>query len=203
MRLDHTDNGQGRRSLFASLRGAAVAHDEGLTLSPYPVQDTFALLNVGALSDVRVNTPSGMVWTDGHGRALVARVEPYAESSVQVQSRSLPRNIELDNAIATVRARRGAVSRVVFDAYERRRLLLHVSIDGAPLPVGASVTDEVDGFVTLVQNGGLVFLHDFREGRRLTVESPELGICTLEFQPAAQVDPDQYYETLPATCRAA
>lgn len=203
MRFDHADNGQGRRSLFASVRGAAVAHDAGLTLSPYTVQDTFALLNVGELSDVRVNTPSGPVWTDGQGRALAARVEPYGESPVQVEARSLPRNVELDNAIATVQARRGAVSQVVFDAYERRRLLLHASFDGQPLPAGASVSDEVDGFVTLVQNGGLIFVHDFRQGRRLIVDLPERGTCTLEFQPAEQADHDLYYETLPATCQAA
>ncbi|MFJ4064837.1 fimbria/pilus outer membrane usher protein [Pseudomonas sp. NPDC089996] len=202
MRIDHADNGGGRRSLSARMHGAAVAHDEGVTLSPYPVQDTFALLKVGALSKIRVNTPSGPVWTDSQGRAVAGRVEPYGKTPVQVQAHSVPRNVELDNAIATVQARRGAVARVAFDVYKRRRLLLQATSNGQPLPVGASVSDDATGFVTLVQNGGLVFLHDFQDGRRLTVESPELGICQLEFQVSEHAPPDLYYETLPASCRS-
>ncbi len=202
VRLDHVDTGRGRRSMTAQVRGGAVVHDAGLTLSAYPVQDTFALLSIGELAGVKVNTPSGPVWTDGNGRGVVPRVEPFGSSQVQVHAPSLPRNVELGNALAIVQAQRAAVSQIVFEAYERRRLLLHGAFAGQPLPTGAAVSDEVDGFITVVQRGGLIFLHDFRPGRRLRVESPELGTCVLEFQPADLSDPTLYYETLPAICRA-
>lgn len=203
VRLDYAGNGHDDRSVSANLRGAAVAHEGGITRSPYAVQDTFALLNVSALEAVEVITPSGPVRTDAKGQAVVAQVEPYREVPVHVQSRSLPRNAELDNAFATVQARRGAVSKVLFDAQQRRRLLLIVSLDGKPVPAGARVTDDSGRFVTLVQHAGVVFLHDYRQEGRLTVEMPGSKPCILEFQPAEDADPRRHYETLPAQCRAA
>lgn len=203
MRLDYAGNGRDDRSVSANLRGAAVAHEEGITLSPYSVHDTFALLNVAALEDIEVTTPSGPVRTDGNGRAVVAQVEPYREVPVQVRSRSLPRSAELDNAIVTVQARRGTVSKVAFDVQQRRRLLLMVSHDGKPIPAGAKVTDAAGEFVTLVQHAGVVFLHDYRQGASLSVEIPGARTCILEFQPAEKLDPNRHYETLPAQCRAA
>ncbi|MNG33279.1 hypothetical protein D3C84_1194940 [compost metagenome] len=57
-------------------------------------------------------------------------------------------------------------------------------------------------FVTLVQDGGLVFLPNVLDRRALWVSAPGLERCELRFELPADADTNAYYETAPAKCRA-
>ncbi|MCQ3823144.1 hypothetical protein JEG40_12360, partial [Streptococcus agalactiae] len=75
----------------------------------------------------------------------------YGRSPVEVQTRSLPRNADIDNGLAMITAGRGAVDRVDFGVALTRRLLLTVRTDqDQPLPRGAMVSTAQGEFVTLV-----------------------------------------------------
>ncbi|UVL62794.1 fimbria/pilus outer membrane usher protein [Pseudomonas sp. B21-032] len=200
--LNYTGYGNGNRSYSAGLRGGLLLDGGGATLSPYPLQDTFGVLSVGDVSGVEVSTPSGPVWTDGSGRAVLARLAPYAPSSVEVKTRSLPRNIDISNGAAVIQAGRGAVARVDFAAASTRRALLQAThVDGSALPVGAVVTDGEGEFVTLVQAGGLVFATNLENSPRLWVKVPDQPGCELHFSLADEPDLQTYYETTSAVCR--
>ncbi|NQD78079.1 hypothetical protein HP547_26890 [Pseudomonas sp. CrR7] len=64
------------------------------------------------------------------------------------------------------------------------------------------VVDANGSFVTMVQAGGLIFLHDFQENERYQVTSPGGPGCALEFTLSDNPEPDQYYETTTALCHA-
>ncbi|MVV52009.1 outer membrane usher protein [Pseudomonas sp. PB120] len=201
--LNYTRSDAERSSYQASARGGAVLHGGGVTLSPYPVSDTFALLSVGDMAAIKVTTPSGPVWTDWSGQAVVPQVAAYGRSPVEVDTKTLPRNADIHNGLAVISAGRGAVDNVEFGISLTRRALLKVtSANGALLPRGASVNTEDGEFVTLVQDGGLVFLPNVLDTRALWISAPGLDRCQLRFELPADADPNAYYETVPAKCRA-
>ncbi|MHC8317929.1 fimbria/pilus outer membrane usher protein [Pseudomonas sp. LB3P31] len=200
--LNYTRTDADRSSYQASARGGAVFHGGGVTLSPYPISDTFALLSVGDMGAIKVSTPSGPVWTDWQGQAVVPQVAAYGRSPVEVDTKSLPRNADINNGLAVISAGRGAVDKVEFGiSMTRRALLKATTANGAPLPRGASVNTEDGEFVTLVQDGGLVFVPNVLDRRALWITAPGLERCELSFELPADADTNAYYETAPAKCR--
>jgi outer membrane usher protein FimD/PapC len=80
--------------------------------------------------------------------------------------------------------------------------LLHVSTgSGEPLPRGATVKTEEGEFVTLVQDGGRVFLPNVLDHRTLWITAPGMVRCLLHFELPAKADTQAYYETITAQCR--
>ena len=192
-----------RSSYQGGARGGVVLHGDGMTFSPYPVRDTFALVSVGDMSGIKLSTPSGPVWTDWQGQAVVPQVAAYGRSPVEVQTRSLPRNADINNGLAMISAGRGAVDRVEFGVGLTRRLLLTVSTDqGAPLPAGASVSSAEGEFITLVQEGSQVFLPNVLGQSTLWITTPQGSRCQLRYSLPEKADPSVYFETAPARCHA-
>ncbi|MNX71102.1 Outer membrane usher protein FimD precursor [compost metagenome] len=200
--MNYTRSDAERSSYQMGARGGAVLHGDGLTLSPYAVRDTFALLSVGDESAIKVSTPSGPVWTDWKGQAVVPQVSAYGRSPVEVDTRSLPRNLDINNGLTVVSAGRGAVDKVEFGVTLTRRALLKVTTDdGTPLPRGATVSSADGEFITLAQEGGLVFLPNALTTRDLWITAPGLERCALRFELPAKANTQVYYETADARCR--
>ncbi|MDY4298842.1 fimbria/pilus outer membrane usher protein [Pseudomonas salmasensis] len=201
--LSYSRSDAERSSYQGGARGGVVLHGDGMTFSPYPVRDTFALVSVGDMSGIKLSTPSGPVWTDWQGRAVVPQVAAYGRSPVEVQTRSLPRNADINNGLAMISAGRGAVDRVEFGVGLTRRLLLTVSTDqGAPLPAGASVSSAEGEFITLVQEGSQVFLPNVLGQSTLWITTPQGSRCQLRYSLPEKADPSVYFETAPARCHA-
>ena len=199
--LSYSRSDAERSSYQGGARGAMVVHGGGMTFSPYPVRDTFALVSVGDMSGIKLSTPSGPVWTDWQGQAVVSQVNAYGRSPVEVQTRSLPRNADIHNGLAMISAGRGAVDRVEFGVALTRRLLLTVRTDqDQPLPRGATVSTAEGEFVTLVQDGSQVFLPNVLEHTTLWVGTAGKQRCELRFELPAKANPTVYYETAPALC---
>nr|WP_231423014.1 fimbria/pilus outer membrane usher protein [Pseudomonas sp. Leaf59] len=200
--FNYTRNNAERSSYQGGARGGVVLHGDGLTFSPYPVRETFAVMSVGDMAGIQVSTPSGPVWTDWQGQAVVPQLSPYGRSPVEVQTRSLPRNADISNGLAVLSAGRGAVDKVEFGVALTRRALLNVSTaDGRPLARGAAVSTDDGEFVTLVQEGSQVFLPDVLNRRALWISEPGQARCRLEFELPERGNPDAYYETAPARCQ--
>ena len=201
--LSYSRSDAERSSYQGGARGGVVLHGDGMTFSPYPVRDTFALVSVGDMSGIKLSTPSGPVWTDWQGQAVVPQVAAYGRSPVEVQTRSLPRNADINNGLAMISAGRGAVDRVEFGVGLTRRLLLTVSTDqGAPLPAGASVSSAEGEFITLVQEGSQVFLPNVLGQSTLWITTPQGSRCQLRYSLPEKADPSVYFETAPARCHA-
>ncbi|KAF1028742.1 MAG: Outer membrane usher protein YraJ [Pseudomonas sp.] len=199
--FNYTQSSQQRSSYQGGARGGVVLHGDGVTFSPYPVRDTFAVMSVGDMAGVKLSTPSGPVWTDWQGQAVAPQLTAYGRSPIEVQTRSLPRNADIGNGLAVLSAGRGAVDKVQFGVTVTRRALLNVATDdGQPLPRGATVSTDSGEFVTLVQEGSQVFLPDVLDKRPLWVKAPGLARCRLSFNLPKTGDPDVYFETAPARC---
>lgn len=182
--------------------GAAVVHDKGVTLSPYQVRDTFGIAKVGAEGGVRMETPAGPTWTDSRGYAVLPSLSGYKRSSVQVDTRSLGKNVDIGNAWYETEAARGSVSYVDFDVVRTRRVMVSVQ-DGAgkALPRGASVFDGEGQFVTVVGDKGGVFIPDVSTHSQYKVQSSGKTLCGFDLSMPEQAATEGLFETAAAVCR--
>jgi outer membrane usher protein FimD/PapC len=199
--LGYAGYGHGSQGYSAAARGALVVHENGITLSPYPLQDTFGLISLGTVPGVRIDTPGGAVWTDRQGRAVLPQLTPFGRSSVQVATASLPRNVDVQQGTAIIQVGRGAVPRVSFPVTVTRRLLLQVLDDaGRRLQPGTAVIDEQGQLVTLVQADGAVFVPNVYTSPRLWARTADGQPCELHFALPDAVDPDAYFENAQTRC---
>lgn len=188
-------------SYSGQLRGGVVAHEGGLTFSPYTVQDTFGIVSVGDIGSARIDTPQGPVWTDPRGKAVIAGLPAYANSRIEVQTRSLPKRVDLKNGTQVVAAGRGSFNTVDFDVVKVRRVLIKASDEhGRPLPQGASVFGAGNRFLTSVVGDGMIFLSDVKEPQNLRVSLPDSSTCLLRLAPEVEPDNDKLYETASVVC---
>lgn len=189
------------RDFDVGARGGMVFHKDGVTLSPYPVRDTFGVLKAGERSGLKLQTPRGPVWTDGFGRAVAASFPAYTRSRLEVDNTGLPRNVEVLNGFQEVEAGRGSVQHLDFSVMSVRRLLLKVrTVDRQWLPKGAMVHDEQGQYLTTVLDAGTIFLPDAKPDQKLHVRLSGTQRCVLEY-PLADVPPATAgIETVDANC---
>lgn len=190
-------------SYSGQLQGGIVAHEHGVTFSPYAVQDTFGIVSVGDIAAAKVSTPQGPVWTDFSGQAVIPGLQAYGNNHVQVQTQSLPKRVDLKNGTQVLAAGRGSVNILNFDVVKVRRLLLEAQDEqGRPLPQGAAVFGEDNNFVTSVVGDGMIFLSNIDGPQTLKVSLPGSTSCLLQINPEQAPDDDQFYETAPVVCHA-
>lgn len=188
-------------SWTARSSGALVAHDHGITLSPYRVGDTFGIAKVGEESGVRMDTPAGPTWTDQGGYAVLPSLNGYRRSAIQVETRSLAKDVDIDNAWLETEAARGSVSYVNFDVVRTRRFLISVrDANGKTLPRGASVFDGRGNFVTVVGEQGGVFIPDVGTQNQFKIQISGKTVCEFGFSLPEQTETKGLYETSEAVC---
>lgn len=184
----------------AQLRGALVAHREGVTPSPYRVGDTFGIARAGDRAGVRIRSDAGDAWTDARGRAVLARLRPYQSTRIQVDGRTLPRNVDIDNGARVLQLRRGAVSHLTFDLVSARRAMLTVTDSaGQALAKGGTVLANGE-FLTAVVEGGRIYLADYQPGMTLQVNQADGSQCQLQVQLPEHADPTAFIETGTGRC---
>lgn len=203
MDMGYSRSGAGNRNYDIGLRGGALVHSDGVTLSPYPLRETFALLKAGDSAGVKLNTPRGPVWTDYSGHAVAASLPAYSRGRVELDTASLGRNIDVHNAFQEVEAGRGAVAYLAFDMVTARRLLLQArTADNVLLRKGGAVFDAQGQYITNVLEAGTIFLPDARPDTILHVVLPDGSRCRLAYSLGEQPDTQALYETAHATCHA-
>ncbi|WP_275901735.1 fimbria/pilus outer membrane usher protein [Pseudomonas carnis] len=188
-------------SYSGQLQGAVVAHSEGFTLSPYRVEDTFGVVSVGEVAGARLTTPQGPVWTDPWGKAVIASLPAYQSSVLELEGKSLPRQMDIKNGTKVLEAGRGSFNRVDFEVINVRRVLLRATdIHGKPLPQGAAVLWPENALLTTVVGDGMIFLSNVDAPQALKVSSSTVS-CALQLDLPEQTYNGKFYETASAVCR--
>ncbi|WP_085685882.1 MULTISPECIES: fimbria/pilus outer membrane usher protein [unclassified Pseudomonas] len=200
--MGYSRSGAGNQNYDIGLRGGALVHGDGVTLSPYPLRETFALLKAGDSAGVKLNTPRGPVWTDHSGHAVAASLPAYSKGRVELDTASLGRNVDVHNAFKEVEAGRGAVAHLAFEMVTARRVLLQARMsDSHFVRKGVGVFDDQGRYVTSVLEAGRIFLPDVQPDLKLHVLLPDGQRCHLEFAMSLEPDVDALYETASAICR--
>lgn len=136
------------------------------------------------------------------GRAVAAALPAYQASRIEIDTVSLPRNVEVPNGFQEVRAARGAVPRLDFQAGMVRRLMLYVrNEEGAPVAKGLGVYDHQGQYLTTVVDAGLIYLEDAPDVVRLNVTRADERICRLEFDTRQLPASTEPYDRLEVDCQ--
>jgi len=192
--------GNGYRSLSLNASGALLLHGDGLEAGPY-LGETMGLVQVPETPGVGIVNAPG-VRTNAQGYALAPHLRPYRQNQVVLQTDQLDPEVEIDNGVAHVVPRRGAVVKATFNARKVNRLVLtgHTP-DGQPLPFGAQVSDARGEQLGVVGQAGQVLLTTSAEAQTLDVRwGKEAGQhCQLPITPQS-IEPAQGYRLQSLTC---
>lgn len=175
------DGGSGTRGFSAEASGGIVIERRGIAFSPYPIQDTLGVVKVGDVAGIRLETPSGPVWSGYGGLAAIPLLSAFHDSRVEVSEKSLPPDVDVDNALQVVNAGHGAVLDLSMHAEKVRRVLLDVKMaDGTSLPAGLAVLRDTGELVTESLTGGRVMIDNLQDGEILSVQLNGGTSCLLK-----------------------
>ncbi|MHA0866681.1 fimbrial biogenesis usher protein [Enterobacter wuhouensis] len=184
----------------AALSGGIVAHGDGVTFSPYRVADTYAIASLDKpVAGVEIDTSRGAVWTDKWGQAVIPALSPFRESTIEVNTQSLPGNLDVRNGSTAIKASHGAVAKWEFATLSQRRVLLSINrADGTPLPEGVSIVNGAGEYVTTAPEDGVIFLNDISASQQLYAKLDD-GRCKLTYTlPEAELN--KFYEEVTGKC---
>ncbi len=171
-----------------SIRGAAVAHQGGITLSQ-PLSETFGIVEAKGAEGARITNASG-VRVDGRGYAIVPYLTPYNLNTVELDPKGISMDVELKETSQQVAPRAGSVPLIKFDTESGRSAVIQArKPDGAPLPFGASVTDDSGKELGLVGQGSRIFVRGVKDSGTLLVKwgNDDRSICHIAYElPVAQ-----------------
>lgn len=159
------------RRLSYGLQGGIVAHENGVTFGQ-SLGETIVLVKAPGAAGVGVSNGTG-VKTDWRGYAIVPYGSPYRKNQVQLNTETLPDNVDLTLTSQSVVPTRGAVVRASFDANVGHRVLMTLlRTSGGTVPFGAMVSDtarnSAQGFI--VGEHGQVYLTGLADNGQLNVK---------------------------------
>lgn len=180
-----------------SARGSVVAHAEGLNLGQ-PVGETFILAEVENTAGVQVGRHAG-VRTASNGYAIIPNAQPYRSNFVNLNTRDLGADVELDSTSLQMIPRRGAITKATFKAKSGMRLEATFQYGAGNIPFGAIVEDE---------QGQQLAVVDPRQTALLLVEKGEGTLrvkwagqsCTANYV-MGEKNADENYQSKTLVCR--
>jgi len=132
--------GSGYNSQNLNLAGSIVGHAGGVNLGQ-TVGETFALAQVEGVEGVKIGSFSGTK-TASNGFAVVPNAQPYRVNWINLDTRDLGGEIEIDNATQQVVPRRGAVVLARYNSKTGRRVQFALfDAQHKPIPFGAALED--------------------------------------------------------------
>ena len=151
------------------LSGGIVAHQHGVTLSQQ-LGDTVALIQAPGAGGVNVQNQTG-VKTDWRGYTVLPYVMPYRKNVISLDPSTLPNNVELDGNSKNVVPTQGAVVLASFAARTGYKALLTLTLNGKPVPFGATVQDTANpGNASFVGDNGQVYMSGLSANGHLIVQ---------------------------------
>lgn len=191
----------GSNSYFAQASGGVIMNNQGAAFAPNPIQDTFAMVKLGDVAGVQLNTPQGTVWSGFSGLAAVPALTPFASSTVEVVTTSLPPNVDIDQPVQVVQAVRGAVVNMEMKVNKVQRVLLTVTRSGGALPERAPVMRDDGEFVAVSAQDGRIVMSDFKPAEAYTVRLPDGTSCKLSNIKLSDLTAGSAFQTGVAVCQ--
>ncbi|WP_420994759.1 fimbria/pilus outer membrane usher protein [Cupriavidus sp. 30B13] len=198
--------GNGYQQGSLGVRGAAVMHRGGVTLSQ-PLSDTFGIVEAPGAAGARIANAPG-VRVDSRGYAVVPYLTPYSMNTVDLDPKGLSTDVELQTTSQQIAPRAGSVPMLKFETLSGRSALIRAQqAGGAPLPFGAAVQDESGKEVGVVGQASKIFARGLQAKGQLTVKwgNDDASACRIDYElPEREKGKKaQGYQQFNGTCAAA
>lgn len=200
--LGYSRYGSENSTYTVGASGGVVATKQGVFFSPYPLQDTYAVVQIPGISGGEIQTPQGPVWSNSQGYAVSSGMSPYSESRMVLEMKSLPKNVDVNNGIQVARVARGSVTNYTFGTIVSRRALIRIYLTNGKLAEkGALIYDTHDNYITTVAGDGTVFLIDSQLEQKLVLQTASGERCQVHFKLNEEPEADKLYESYDAQCK--
>lgn len=151
----NTGNSYKQANVGAS--GSLVVHAGGVTFGA-DQGETMALVKAEGARGARVDNASNAVINDS-GYALVSGLMPYRQNDIAIDPKGTSDTVELESTSQSIAPRFGAISLVKYETISGTPILMQVVRDDRQsLPLGAQVKDAQGNFLTMVGQGGRLFI---------------------------------------------
>ncbi|ENO0517333.1 fimbrial biogenesis usher protein [Escherichia albertii] len=195
-------SGSNNRTYNGTMSGGIALYDQGVAFSPWAINDTFAIAKLDKnIAGVKIVTQAGPVWTDFHGNAVIPSLQPWRASDIEIDTVSLPKNMDVGNGTKMIKQSRGTVGKVGFSAITQRRALLTITLlDGKKLPRGIALEDDEGRYLTTSVDEGVIFLNNIKPNMILAVKDEQLS-CHIHMTFEESAPEDVFYETATGVCQ--
>ncbi|EAR57720.1 putative outer membrane protein [Photobacterium sp. SKA34] len=123
--------------LTYGLNGSIAIHSSGITLGKSIHNGTAALIDTHGSSNIEINNK---VKTDYFGYALIPNISEYYENEFQVNTYSIPNNVEFDITRASVVPTAGALTKIEFKSIIGHKMILKILTENdAIIPFGTTI----------------------------------------------------------------
>lgn len=200
--LGYSRYGSENSTYTVGASGGVVATKQGVLFSPYPLQDTYAVVQIPGISGGEIETSQGPVWSNSQGYAVSSGMSAYGESRMVLETKSLPKNVDVSNGIQVAHVARGSVTNYTFNTVVSRRALIRIHLsDGKLAEKGSLIYDAHDNYITTVASDGTIFLIDSQLEQKLMLQTLSDQRCQVIFKLNEEQTTEKLYESYDAQCQ--
>lgn len=173
-------------SWFAGSNGAIGLLD-GQFYFMRTLGNAFAIADTSGIPEIPVYLQNVEVGkTDENGFLLLNDLYGYEPQKIRINALSLPADYRIRDTEKSVILRDGSGTRVTFNLYQTRALLLKLTQkSGQPIPFAATVTTEDKTQKTIVGYDSRIYLESWTPGETINVTWPE-GQCHIQIPDTKQ-----------------
>lgn len=158
----YSTNFEDQHQYSVQAQGAIVAHRHGITLNN-ELGDTFGIVHAKDLKGVHLRNGQNVKF-DRFGNAIVSYFTPYQYNIVQLNSDTLPIEIEVDAVSEQVVPKKNASMLVEFNVINTNKALIELRHENTNIPMGAQVLDDRNLMIALVGQGQQVYFTNILAG---------------------------------------
>ncbi|POA19242.1 fimbrial biogenesis outer membrane usher protein [Pseudomonas sp. FW300-N1A1] len=195
--------GDGYKQGSVGARGSLVAHPGGINFSQNQ-SETMAIVEAKGAQGAAIASSVGAAVAD-NGYAVVGGLTPYRQNEIELDPKGTSKDVELQVTSQSVAPRAGAVVMLKYPTTTGAPVLMQVMRDdGELVPLGAEVLDSKGNNLTMVGQGGKIFLRGLEpKGVLIAKWGDGSGQrCRIEYQLPEQAEKDAPFMKASATCRA-
>lgn len=184
-------------------RGSIVAHPGGINFSQNQ-GETLAVLEAKGAEGATINANVGAK-VASNGYAVVGGLTPYRQNDIEIDPKGTANDVELQVTSQSVAPRYGAVVMLKYPTVSGAAVLMQVKRDdGEVIPLGAEVLDAKGNSLSMVGQGGRIFLRGLAPTGELQVKWGEGAgqRCRIDYRLPERESKDSSFMKVDATCRA-
>jgi outer membrane usher protein len=195
--------GDGYKQAGLGARGSIVVHPGGINFSQNQ-GETLAILEAKGAEGAAVNSNVGAK-VASNGYAVVGGLTPYRQNDIEIDPKGTSQDVEMQVTSQSVAPRFGSIVMLKYPTVSGAPVLMTVKRDdGEAIPLGAEVLDAKGNSLSMVGQGGRIFLRGLESRGELMVKWGEGSgqRCQINYQLPASASKDAPFMKTDATCRA-
>ncbi|MFR0693343.1 fimbria/pilus outer membrane usher protein [Enterobacterales bacterium AE_CKDN230030158-1A_HGKHYDSX7] len=195
--------GDGYKQGGLGARGSIVIHPGGVNFSQNQ-GETLAVLEAKGAEGAAINANVGAK-VAGNGYAVVGGLTPYRQNDIEIDPKGSSKDVELQVTSQSVAPRFGSIVMLKYPTVTGAPVLMTVKRDdGEVIPLGAEVLDAKGNNLSMVGQGGRIFLRGLQPAGELIVKWGDGSgqRCQVNYQLPKDSSKDASFVKSDAVCRA-